>query len=184
METITKSFSVYTYEELVKLGNTGAIKKANQNIMEDMEETVHDFYLHEFEDSLKEFAKVLGTSIQNYSFGLFSRSYITFNLEEHKDNDNVFKNEAVKELNNYKKWNDAEYTGVYTDVYISEYLTKHYPNGLTYNDLTTIVKNAPQAMLEAFQNDNEKHVLDEREYKEYAEVREWDFKEDGSLYFE
>lgn len=184
MKTITKSFNVYTYEELVKLGNTGAIKKANQNIMEDMEERIYNVYWHEFEDSLKEFAKVLGTSIQDYSFDLFSLSYITFDLEEHKDNDNTFKNEAIKELNNYKKWHDIEYTGVYTDMYISKYLTKYYPNGLTYNDLTTIVKNAPQAMLKAFQNDNVVDILNEKEYIEYADNREWSFMENGTLYFE
>lgn len=184
MKIITTTFNVYTYKELKELGNEEAIKNANSNIQERMTDTVYDFYWEEFKNTLKKFAEALGTSIKDYSFELFSHSYVWFDLEEHKDNSNKFKNSAVKELNNsIEKWKNADYTGVYTDSYVSDYLTECYPNGVTYNDLTTIVKQAPHALVKLFQKDSEKEVLDEDSYCEYADDREWHFKEDGEIYF-
>lgn len=179
MKTITKQFNIYSLEEL-KAIDTEAYEVAMQNVIEEYSENQITFFYQDMEETMKGFADTFNISITDYSFGVYHNSYVNVNVDNYMDLDNTEKKELVKEANNLKN-EDCPFTGIHTDLYITDYFKE---NEVTYNDLHKHLDDVLHVAVRNFMNDLENDLEDETNLLEYAVNEDMKFLEDGSIYRE
>ncbi|WBF81703.1 hypothetical protein [Staphylococcus virus vB_SurM-PSU5] len=177
MKTITKQFNVYSLEEL-KAVDTEAYEEAMNNVREDYTETQIDFFYQDMEETMQEFAKVFNISIRDYSFGIYHNSYVNVDTDDYMDLDNEEKNKLVKEANNLKN-EDCPFTGIHTDLYITDYFKE---NEVSYNDLHKHLDDVLHVAVSNFMNDLENDLEDDTNILEFAINEEFEFLVDGTIY--
>ena len=177
METITKQFNVYSLEEL-KAVDIEAYEEAMNNVREDYTETQIDFFYQDMEETMQEFAKVFNISLTDYSFGVYHNSYVNVDIDDYMDLENDEKNDLVKKANNLKN-KDCPFTGIHTDLYITDYFKE---NEVTYNDLHKHLDDVLHVAVSNFMNDLENDLEDDNNILDYALNEDMEFLEDGSIY--
>ena len=177
MKTITNTFNVYEVEELEAV-DTQAYEVAMQNVREEYSENQIVFFYQDMEETMQEFADTFNISITNYSFGVYHNSYVNVNIDDYMDLENDEKNELVKKANNLKN-EDCPFTGIHTDLYITDYFKE---NEVTYNDLHKHLEDVLDVAVRNFMNDLENDLEDDTNILEYAINEEFEFLEDGSIY--
>ena len=179
MKTITKQFNVYSLEEL-KAVDTEAYEVAMQNVREAYTDSQIDFSYQDMEETMQAFAEAFNLSIRDYSFGIYHNSYVNVDTDYYMDLENDKKNDLVKEANNLKN-EDCPFTGIHTDLYITDYFKE---NEVTYNDLHKHLDDVLHVAVRNFMNDLEDDLEDDTNILEYAINEEFEFLEDGRIYRE
>lgn len=177
MKTITNTFNVYEIEELEAV-DTQAYEEAIQNVREDYTDTQIDFFYQDMKETMQEFADTFNISIRDYSFGVYHNSYVNVDIDDYMELDNTEKKGLVKKANNLKN-EDCPFTGIHTDLYITDYFKE---NEVTYNDLHKHLEDVLHIAVRSFMNDLEDDLEDDRNILEYAINEEFEFLEDGSIY--
>ena len=179
MKTIKKQFNVYSLEELKAL-DTEAYEVAIQNVREDYTENQITFFYQDMEETMQEFAKVFNISLTDYSFTIYHNSYVNVNIDDYMDLDNGDKKDLVKKANNLKN-EDCPFTGIHTDLYITDYFKE---NEVTYNDLHKHLEDVLHVAVRNFMNDLEDELEDDTNILDYAIDGDFEFLDDGSIYKE
>lgn len=179
MKTIKKQFNVYSLEELKAL-DTEAYEVAIQNVREDYTENQITFFYQDMEETMQEFADTFNISIIDYSFGIYHNSYVNVNIDDYMDLDNGDKKDLVKKANNLKN-EDCPFTGIHTDLYITDYFKE---NEVTYNDLHKHLEDVLHVAVRNFTNDLENELEDDTNILDYAIDGDFEFLEDGRIYRE
>lgn len=172
----------YTALEVQEFGTVEAFDKVLETLGSEYLETSAMFYLDEMISSLAKFAFEIGTDIEYYSIGFSQRNRLDFNLEKYKDLTNWEKNEAVNWVNlTMLDKDNAPITGTYTDFYILDYIEKEYPKGVTFNDMTTLLKNIGEYAIDKFTSEEEDNSTNKDVLLEGVNAQEerWDI--DGDL---
>lgn len=178
MKTITKSFNVYSLEEL-KTVDTESYEVAMQNVREAYTDTQIDLFYQDMEETMQAFAEAFNISIRDYSFGIYHNSYVNVNIEYYKDLENDEKNDLVKKANNLKN-KDCPFTGIHTDLYITDYFKE---NEVTYNDLHKHLDDVLHVAVSNFMNDLENDLENDKNILEFAVENDFEFLEAGSIYY-
>lgn len=177
MKTITKQFNVYSLEEL-KAVDTEAYDVAMQNIREAYTDTQIDFFYQDMEETMQAFADTFNISLTDYSFGIYHNSYVNVDTDDYMDLDNGEKKDLVKKANNLKN-KDCPFTGIHTDLYITDYFKE---NEVTYNDLHKHLYDVLHIAVRNFMNDLENDIEDDTNILEFGINEDIEFLEDGSIY--
>lgn len=177
MKTITKQFNVYSLEEL-KAVDTEAHEVAMQNVREAYTDTQIDFSYQDMEETMQVFAEAFNIAIRDYSFGIYHKSYVNVETDYYMDLENDEKNDLVKEANNLKN-EDCPFTGIHTDLYITDYFKE---NEVTYNDLHKHLDDVLHVAVSNFMNDLENDLENDKNILEFAITEEFEFLVDGSIY--
>lgn len=127
---------------------------------------------------MQAFAEAFNLSIRDYSFGIYHKNYVDVNTEYYMDLDNGDKNDLVKEANNLKN-EDCPFTGIHTDLYITDYFKE---NEVTYNDLHKHLDDVLHVAVSNFMNDLENDLENDKNILEFAINEEFEFLEDGRIY--
>lgn len=180
MKTIKKVFNIYEITELK--GN--AKNEAIENVRNQFQEMVSDFYYEEMLSTFKQAAKNLNIDITDWCIGCFDpNTYININITNYMELSNTEKNKLVDKVNKFiKSDQDFSLTGVYTDDYFKDYFIKNNINKVTYNNLHKHIINSFDWVLNQYIDDLENDILNNDLMIEYAQDNEFLFLENGKFY--
>lgn len=180
MKTIKKVFNIYEITELK--GN--AKNEAIENVRNEFQEMVLDFYYEEMLATFKQAAKNLNIDITDWCIGCFDpNTYININITNYMELSNTEKNKLVDKVNKFiKSDQDFSLTGVYTDDYFKDYFIKNNIDKVTYNDLHKHIINSFDWVLDQYINNLENDILNDDLMIEYAQDSEFLFLENGKIY--
>lgn len=177
MKTITQKFNIYSLEELKALDKE-SYEVAMQNVREAYTDSQIDFSYQDMEETMQVFAEAFNIAISDYSFGIYHKNYVNVETDYYMDLENDKKNELVKEANNLKN-EDCPFTGIHTDLYITDYFKE---NEVTYNDLHKHLDDVLHVAVSNFMNDLENDLENDKNILEFALNEDMKFLEDGSIY--
>lgn len=187
MEKIIKEFNVYTIEELKELFPE-AYEHAIEKEQEVWSETTFYYEADEFKSSIKETLKALSTDIQDWSIGIYDRSYMKINLEGYMALENSERNELVKQFADMidkERKGACSFTGVYTDCYFFDGLAAYEDSieSLNYNNFHKAIEYAVDFAVSRFQTDLESSYADNELHEENLRMNDCLFTEDGKPYY-
>lgn len=176
---------IFTINELENASNSG-YHNALTNISQRRQEDFTDSYSYEVVSTLEKITEKFHMTLRDYSIGLFSHSYVRIDTDYYMDLDNESKNELVDWLNDNMeegKKGSCPFTGVIYDCYFfDEVINLVGFDGVTYNNLHSVVPQAMANALKSIINDEENTVLDDKYNHEYAEEMDLEFTENGEIF--
>lgn len=180
MKTIKKVFNIYEITELK--GN--AKNEAIENVRDQFQEMVSDFYYSEMLATFKEVAKELNINVVDWCIGCFDpNKYIHIDITDYMELPNIEKNKMVEKVNQFiKSDQDFLISGVYTDDYFKDYFIKNNINEVTYNNLYKHIIDSFDWVLNQYIKDLENDILNDDLMIEYSQDNEFMFLENGKFY--
>lgn len=148
-----KTINLYTGKEILAMENKEATERVMDELTYDYQVCATEFYFKELRDTLNAFAEKFNTKLIDWSFSVDGGScenYGTFDIESFTELTNHEKNDAIKQYNGLDMENDCPLTGVYTDGYVYDYISKNFEDGLTFNNIVKILKKLPTTIIREF----------------------------------
>ena len=187
MEKIIKEFNVYTITELKELFPEG-YEHAIEKEQEVWSETTFYYETDEFISSIKEILAALSANLEDWSIGIYERSYMCIDLEGYMSLENSERNELVKQfagMIDKERKGACSFTGVYTDCYFFDGLAAYEDSieSLNYNNFHKAIEYAVDFAVSRFQTDLESGYEDNELHEQNLEANDCLFTEDGKPYY-
>lgn len=169
MQTITKSYEVYTFDELSD--------EAKENALQEFQNVTPYFWADDAIASLKAFANAINITIDDYEIDFYSCSHSS--IKTSNDDHAITNDQAARDI---KKDGEAmKFTGYCLDADLADGFYKEYLNG--ERNAGALFRAAFDSLLEAAQKDVDYQYSIEG-FADFAEVNEYQFLADGSLFNE
>lgn len=168
MQTITKSYDVYTFDELSD--------KAKQKALDEYRYITPYYWADDSIESLKAFADAIDITLVDYSINFYNCSPSDARIENYE---HTLDQEDASQI--IKNGADAKWTGYIADCFLADGFRKEWDRG--ERDTKELFYAAFHEWLKAAQNDCEAQYSEEA-YREHSEMNDYKFLSDGSLFTE
>lgn len=176
MRTITQTFEVYGIRELEGINRRNALTATSNLRVEAWQE----FESQELLASMQRAAQYFGMSLSDWSFGLFSRSFVQVDASLFDDEQAPYALEWIKENHKAGREGSCPFTGHHYDCAFFDYFGDEVE--ATEANIKREIPRAIIYMMERVIDFTENDILDDEACEVYAEEQELEFFKDGTIY--